>query len=159
VLRRTAEEFGLGLQLVNILKDVTDDRERGWSFIPRTLHDAQGLTPEELLAPAHRAAAHRVVAPVFERARVALDAAAGYCVALPAEAREIRMFCLLPLWMAVRTLVHARGNDEQFTPGRPVKITRAEVEDLVMECLGCCAEDDAIRAGYAALWERPARGA
>src|SRR5690606_36097940 len=30
-LREDAEAFASGLQLVNILKDVTDDRARGWS--------------------------------------------------------------------------------------------------------------------------------
>ena len=36
-----AEAFGLGLQLTNILKDITDDRARSTSFILRTYAPVQ----------------------------------------------------------------------------------------------------------------------
>ncbi|MCB9785082.1 MAG: squalene/phytoene synthase family protein [Deltaproteobacteria bacterium] len=150
-LESRAEEFGLGLQLVNILKDITDDSARGWSFIPRTICWREGLEPVDLLSEGHRRAAHAAVLPVFERADRALDTALEYCLALPPTATDVRLFCLLPLWMAVRTLELARGNDAQFTPSRPVKVSREEVAHLVAECHARAADDDALRQGYAAL--------
>ena len=150
-LREHAEAFGLGLQLVNILKDVTDDRERGVSFVPRSVCAAVGVGLEHLCEPAHRDAAHRAVQPLFALAHGYLDRAFAYCLAIPPHAREIRLFCLLPLWMAVRTLVHAKGNDAQFVPGEAVKISREEVTRLVADCLQRCQDDAALREGYAAL--------
>lgn len=154
-MRRYAESFGLGLQLVNILKDVTDDAERRWFFIPRDVCAEQGLAPRDLLDPARRAAAHRALAPIFEVAHRALAGALEYTLALPADALPIRHFCLLPLWMAIRTLVLAKGNDDQVTPGRPVKIARDEVGTLLGECLTLAADDAGLRAAFARLSVRP----
>lgn len=150
-LRRHSEAFGLGLQLTNILKDITDDRERGWSFIPRAAVRASGLTIANLTEPENRAAAHTALSPIFDRALACLDGAFDYCLCLPPEERAIRLFCLLPLWMAVRTLEHARGNDAQFEPGAAVKITRDEVGRLIQDCVARCQDDAQLRAGYSAL--------
>jgi phytoene/squalene synthetase len=156
-LESRAEEFGLGLQLVNILKDITDDGARGWSFIPRTLCGRAGLEPLDLLSADHRPAAHAAVRPVFERADRALDVAFEYCLALPPDATDVRQFCLLPLWVAVRTLELARGNDAQFIASRPVKVSREEVARLVAECRARAADDGALRQGYAALRDASVR--
>jgi len=150
-LKENAESFGLGLQLVNILKDITDDAERQTSFLPRDVLAAEGLTFSMLSDPAHHEAAHRALVPVFENAEEKLDRAFDYCLALPPQHQEIRLFCLLPLWMAVRTLAHARGNDDQFVRGAKVKISREEVHALVDDCIGRCKDDDALREGFASL--------
>lgn len=155
-LRTEAEAFGVGLQLVNILKDITDDRERRVSFIPRTSANLQGLAIDALVDPAVRERAHAAVAPLFDTAQARLDRALEYVLAIPAEHGAMRLFCLLPLWMAVRTLVHARGNDAMFTAGNPVKIARAEVEELIADCLSNASKDEALRQRYDALWRMPA---
>jgi farnesyl-diphosphate farnesyltransferase len=159
LLRAHSEEFGLGLQLVNILKDITEDQERGWSFIPRSVCAAYGLGVADLTKPGKRAIAHDALTPVFERARRALDSAFTYSLAIPPDSREVRLFCLLPLWMAVATLDHARHNDDQLTPGRGVKISRPEVERLIRDCLAHCADDDALRESFTNLSQRRALAA
>lgn len=158
-LRAQAEAFGVGLQFVNILKDVTDDRERRVSFIPRTTTHAQGLSIDALVDPSLRDRAHAAVAPLFDIAQNRLDRALEYILAIPAEQTAVRLFCLLPLWMAVRTLVHARGNDAMFTAGEPVKIARGEVEQLIADCVALVGKDDALRQKYDALWRMPALSA
>ena len=65
-LTEHAEAFGMGLQLVNILKDITDDLRRGWSFVPRSLCRAEGVRNKDLADPDRRQAAHRAVAPLFD---------------------------------------------------------------------------------------------
>ncbi|NOY94225.1 MAG: squalene/phytoene synthase family protein [Deltaproteobacteria bacterium] len=154
-LREHAEGFGLGLQLTNILKDVTDDAARRCSYIPRTLCAREGLSVSELMVPARRVAAHRAVAPLFDVARRRLDEALEYTLSIPSTAVEMRLFCLLPLFMAVRTLEHARGNDAMFEPDAPVKIAREEVEALISECVTHVADDVTLRQRYAALWRGP----
>ncbi len=154
-LRERCESFGLGLQLVNILKDVTDDRARDVSYVPRTNAAKAGIDLERLVDPALREEAHAAVAPLFDRAQEHLDQALEYTLAVPAEHTAVRLFCLLPLWMAVRTLVHARGNDAMFVAGEPVKITRSEVEQLIADCLASASDDDALRDHYDHLWREP----
>jgi len=151
-LAERSEAFGTGLQLVNILKDITDDLHRGWSFVPRSLCRAQGLRHRELTDPNCRAAAHRTVVPLFELTRFNLDRALNYALAVPAEHREIRLFCLLPLWLAVRTVGLAYGNDAMFISGQQVKVSRAQVEEVIERCATGCGDDLALRADYEAMW-------
>ncbi|MBX3273184.1 MAG: FAD-dependent oxidoreductase [Sandaracinaceae bacterium] len=158
-LRDHAEGFATGLQLTNILKDVTDDLARGVTFVPRVECARQGLAPAQLADPRHRRRAHAAVRPVFGLARARLDSALEYTLLVPASERAIRLFCLLPLFMAARTLALAEGNDAMFVPGAPVKIAREEVEAIIAECMTLAEDDAALRARYARLFERarPAR--
>jgi 2-polyprenyl-6-methoxyphenol hydroxylase-like FAD-dependent oxidoreductase/phytoene/squalene synthetase len=153
-LREDAESFAEGLQMVNILKDVTDDRERLVSFVPRTSVAREGLEIATLTDPLVRARAHAAVAPLFDRAEAHLDRALRYALTIPREESGMRMFCLLPLFMAVRTLVVARGNDAMFVPGAPVKISREEVAAIIADCLRFSGDDEALRARYEALRAR-----
>ena len=153
LLRETCESFGIGLQMVNILKDVTDDHTRGWSYIPEALYKAHGIEVKSALEPRNRAAAHAAVAPLFKRASEHLDTALEYTLAIPTQHRKLRLFCLLPLWMAVRTLNLARGNDKMFIPGKPVKISRTEVMQVITECNTYCGDNRKLRTRYKELWK------
>lgn len=126
-LQGLATDFGLGLQLVNIIKDVADDRQRGWSFVPRELCAAHGLPPEALLDPAQAERARAAMAELIAKARGHLDGALHYCLALPPADYRIRLFCLAPLLFALRTLALAARDPRLLDPGHKVKITRAEV--------------------------------
>jgi farnesyl-diphosphate farnesyltransferase len=151
-LRQHAESFGAGLQLVNILKDVTDDRERRWSFVPRAACERVGVGIHNLTDAAVRGQAHRAVEPLFDLARDKLDRALAYALTIPPEQTGVRLFCLLPLWMAALTLVHARGNDAMFVPGQDVKISRHAVEQVIADCMAHVGDNAALQARYHGLW-------
>ncbi len=147
-LRARCESFGVGLQMVNILKDITDDFARNRCYVPRQLCRAEGFAPERLLAPEHRHQAHRALAPMFERAAEHLGTAFEYTLLIPEGRVELRLFCLLPLWMAIETLIVAVGNDALLIPDRPVKITRESVGEIVEDCLRHANDDAALRRRY-----------
>lgn len=136
-LRKLATSFGLGLQLVNIIKDVADDRKRNWSFVPETLCSEVGLNVAELLDPAHRPAANQVMQRLIHRAEHHLDRATRYCQILPPTHYRIRLFCLTPLFFAKRTLRLASLHPRLLDPDFKVKISRAEVKRtiLVTHCI------------------------
>jgi len=148
-LRARCESFGIGLQLVNILKDVTDDFARDRCYVPRQLCQSEGFARENLLALEHRAQAHRALVPMFERAGEHLSKAFDYVLSIPAQQAQLRLFCLLPLWMALETLVLAVGNDAVLSVDRPVKITRECVAELIEDCLRHASDDAALRRHYA----------
>jgi farnesyl-diphosphate farnesyltransferase len=146
-LKARATDFGLGLQLVNIIKDVADDRVRGWSFVPRELCAESGFTPEELLHPAHRAQADAVMRRLITKARGHLDGALQYCLELPAADYRLRLFCLAPLFFAIRTLTRAGADPRLLDPAHKVKISRREVyRTLAAGYL--VAPSNALVAGY-----------
>ena len=145
-LARHAEGFGLLLQLTNIVKDVTDDAERGWCFVPRAFCTDAGIQPEDMLAPAHRDAALRAVGRVADLASGHLEDAARYVATLPQDAESTRRFCLFPMLLAARTLEVARGNPACVTRGEPVKVERSVVADVFGQVERIVRDDEAIVA-------------
>lgn len=126
-LKALSTSFGLGLQLTNIIKDVADDRQRGWSFVPTQLCSLVGVTPEALLEPEHQRQARIVMDTLISKAKGHLNDALAYCTALPRSQYKIRLFCLTPLYFAVRTLALAERDPRLLDPTHKVKITRGEV--------------------------------
>jgi farnesyl-diphosphate farnesyltransferase len=126
-LEALATSFGRGLQLTNIIKDVADDRRRGFSFVPRQLCQLAGIRPEDLQDEKHRAEARRVLLALIEKAKGHLTDALAYSTTLPRRLYGVRIFCLTSLYFAVRTLRLAERDRRLLDPEHKVKITRAEV--------------------------------
>ena len=120
--------------------------------MPRAACERVGIRIDNLTDLAVRERAHFAVSPLFDLARGKLDQALDYALSIPPSEKGIRLFCLLPLWMAALTLVHARGNDAMFEVGQEVKITRQAVEQVIAECLTHVGDDAALRARYYNLW-------
>lgn len=130
-LSSLSTSFGLGLQLTNIIKDVTVDRERGWSFVPAELCRQFGIAPEELERPEHRTKAMALMQVLTRKARQHLDDALSYCTALPRSAYGIRMFCLISVYLAIRTLRLAERDPRLLDRDHKLKITRGAVKRTV----------------------------
>ena len=126
-LRALSTSFGLGLQLTNIIKDVADDRARGWSFVPRQLCEVAGIRPEDLQDERFSEAGRRVMLLLIDKAKRHLDDALEYTTTLPRAEYGIRLFCLTSLYFAVRTLHLAERDHRLLDPHHKVKITRGQV--------------------------------
>ena len=145
-LKALSTSFGLGLQLTNIIKDVADDRQRGWSFVPRQLCHLAGTTPEALLSPDHARQNELVMQLLVAKAKRHLKDALDYCTALPRSAYRIRLFCLTPLFFAVRTLHKAERDPRLLEPGHKVKITRGEVYRILCTTYVLAPNNHLVRA-------------
>ena len=116
--------FGRGLQLTNILKGIAVDRRDSRVYLPAEALLRHGTSPEDLLRPEARAALLAVVDEVLPRALQDLEDALRYTILLPRREPRLRLFCLWPLFTAVRTLaVVARGSGLDDPRGSP-RITR-----------------------------------
>lgn len=150
-LEELAASFGLGLQLTNIVKDVTADRRRGVSFVPEELCSDAGIDVARLTSPAHRPAARQVVLGMTEMARRRLDDAIEYCTWLPREEYGIRRFCLVSVFLAARTLALVPRDPRLLDPDHTVKITRADVTRTVLVASAIAPGNLLVRRYYAAL--------
>jgi farnesyl-diphosphate farnesyltransferase len=150
-LKELSTSFGLGLQLTNIIKDVADDRQRGWSFVPRQLCHLAGIQPEELMAPHCARQSRRVMDLLIAKAKNHLMDALDYCTTLPRSAYRIRLFCLTPLFFAVRTLACAERDARLLDPTHKVKITRGEVYRIICTTYVLAPSNHLIRAYYRQL--------
>lgn len=124
-----AVAFGQGLQLVNIVKDVSTDSQRGVSFLPESLARAHGVEPEALVEPRHRPAALAVLEQVASRARAHLDRAIEYTLLWPTTASgvAIRFFCAVPLGLALATMDELERSGDAVRKGVTPKVARSTV--------------------------------
>ena len=150
-LKALSTSFGLGLQLTNIIKDVADDRSRGWSFVPHQLCHLSGIAPEQLADPIHAAAAQRVMEALIAKARGHLADALDYCCALPRSQYRLRLFCLTPLYFAVRTLALAERDPRLLDPNHKIKITRGEVHRTICMTYVVAPSNHLVRTYYRQL--------
>ena len=146
-----ATSFGLGLQLTNIVKDVTVDRERGWSFVPEALCREHGITPEELSRPERRTEAMQVMRVLSAKARAHLDDALTYCTSLPRREHGIRMFCLIAVYLAIRTLRLAERDPRLLDRDHKLKITRGDVRRTLFTTALVAPSNGLVRAYYGVL--------
>ena len=124
-------EFGLGLQTVNVIRGLHEDHERGWVFVPRQFLDRAGARTETLFDPADPEPGLRVLEAMTQKADRHLTAARRYIARVERRHHGIRLFCLLPLMFAVRTMGLSRGNPAVFT--EEVKIERDEVRRIARD--------------------------
>ena len=119
-------EFGLALQTVNVIRGLHEDRDRGWVYVPASFLPDRRIRANELFSPANREAAMVVLDRLVEKAERHLAAARAYMRLIPRRHHRVRLFCLLPLLFAVRTLAISRANPEVLN--QETKMTRREVE-------------------------------
>lgn len=131
-LESLSTSFGLGLQLTNIIKDVADDRRRGWVFVPRELCQLAGVTPDLLLDPGRRDSGRQVMTILIDKAKRHLVDALEYSMTLPRSQYGIRLFCLTALYFAVRTIRLAEADDRLLDPEHKVKISHGEVRRTLL---------------------------
>ncbi len=130
-LHRYARHFGLALQKVNILRDIAHDIAANRHYWPRTLIAKYGLTYENLCLGEKREAAMKVLREQIKNAHNYLVSAMKYITLLPEKAVRVRMFCLIPLFMAIESYVKCVDNDEIFDDAKMVKISREQVYGIV----------------------------
>ena len=124
--------FGMGLQLVNILRDLAGDLERGRCYLPASDLAACGLTPGRLTEPGAAARLRPLTASLIHLASEHLQAGWTYLEHLPPGQRRLRLTCAWPLLIGIRTLGRlARVADP--LAAKPAKIRRSEVTRLVIE--------------------------
>jgi farnesyl-diphosphate farnesyltransferase len=145
-LTRHAEGFALLLQLTNIVKDVAEDWERGFCFLPSSVLASEGIPKEALLDEAYHSAAQCAVETLVDLARSQASSALAYVQALAPEEIGPRRFCLFPMLLALRTLDLAQGNPAVLKPGVPVKVGREVVGEILLEMESLLADESALAA-------------
>ncbi len=132
-----AASFGQGLQMINILKDIWDDRSRGVCWLPRDVFEAHGVDWSRLgddsQATGFEAGLTELIGVAHGHLRHALD----YALTIPREEAGIRKFCLWAIGLAILTLrkIHHhpgfRSTAEAKIKRRTVRMMIAIMERVV----------------------------
>lgn len=130
-LRDVAIELGIGLQLVNILKDALGDAECGRRYLPMT--------------PAGEPSQAEIYRAMLDEARHSLQRGSEFVLGLPATARELRSFCGLPIAWGALTLARARRDASR------AKIGRGVVRSSIDRFSRLAGDDSALRRWFTRL--------
>ncbi len=131
IMKENAVSFGLGLQMTNISKDVMADRERGWSYIPQSLITENGLTVDEFHSGKSVEKNLQILEKLLCKTNGHLHDALKFTLAIPRTELSLRLFCIWPLWMAMKTVAALHNNPALLSSNAPVKITRSQVKRIL----------------------------
>ncbi|RLB56490.1 MAG: squalene--hopene cyclase [Deltaproteobacteria bacterium] len=156
IVHDNAVSFGLGLQLVNIVKDVAEDADRGICFLPTDRAAALGVDLSRLTAEDVRPAGLALVMEICDVAEAHLTSAQAYTLAWPgAEGEAVRLFCAVPLSLALATLDEVQNGGDALRRGLTPKITRKLVGSITKDAIAGAKSDDALRALFDRLGSTP----
>ena len=130
-----AAAFGIGLQLVNILKDIAEDAARGACFLPLSCARDHAVSVEHLLEPRERARGLALCRSLVRRAREHLDRAEEYALLWPHEGagKDARAFSAGPLALALGTLRLIEIGEATLVPGTAPAVSREFVLGVFTE--------------------------
>lgn len=146
-------DFGLALQMTNILKDQWDDQKRHVSWLPRDLFAAHDIKLSEYKAENFQENYAKALSHLIGLTRFRLEQALQYTALLPARETGIRRFCLWAIALAVLTLKNIHRNP-QFTSGQQVKVSRPVVKKTIAICNLSCRSNFLLKK----LFDWAARG-
>jgi farnesyl-diphosphate farnesyltransferase len=129
-----AIQFGKGLQLVNILRDLPADLRAGRCYLPSESLREQGLAPVDLLDSANYNRLQPLYCELLNQAEAHLQAGWAYTNMLPRRCCRIRLGCAWPILIGVRTIAKLRGSNI-LGAATPIKISRHEVRQIIRRSL------------------------
>ena len=150
-LRERQVSFGLGLQFTNVIKDCFTDYGRGWCYIPRVLGEKHGVKIEDFFKPENNTKSLRILGELIGKAEEHLHDALEYTLAIPRRETRIRLFCLWPLFFAIKSLAAASGNINLVTGEKPVKITRQDVYRTLTKTTVLAFSNTQLQRYYASI--------
>jgi len=124
--------FGKGLQLVNILRDLSADLRNGRCYLPAPALAAAGLAPTMLLEAKNEPKLRAVYDPWVRRAEEHLNAAWDYVLALPKSWVRVRLACAWPVLIGQATIAKLK-TENVLDPSRRIKVSRAEIRRILRQ--------------------------
>lgn len=126
--------FGKGLQLINILRDLSGDLRLGRCYLPKNQLENVGLTPADLLDPKSEVRCRSLYDSYLTLADEHLAAGWRYTAMLPYRCWRVRLACAWPILIGAKTLAALR-HANPLDPAQRVKISRREVRAVIVQTM------------------------
>jgi farnesyl-diphosphate farnesyltransferase len=137
-------DYGKGLQLINILRDVGADLATGRCYLPAEELASVGLQPNQIRE--HAAHVRPLLDRWLERAEQGIAAGVEYSCAI--NSWRVRLATVLPALIGARTLARLREAGADVIDEK-IKIPRAEVRAILLKLFVSGASPRAIRSSFA----------
>jgi len=129
--------FGKGLQLVNILRDLPVDLQKGRCYLPSEKLAGVGLSPADLLQPANEPKLRPLYDRYLDLAESHLAAGWTYTNTIPRGQMRVRLACAWPILIGAKTIGRLRTGNV-LDPRRRIKISRGEVRWIMVRSVLAC---------------------
>ena len=126
-LCRLGINFGKGLQLTNILKDLAKDFHHGRCYLPQEQLAHLHVHVNELRKPETLLRIRPLIYKLIWRTLEYLDDGYDYILRLPVSTHRLRASCMWPLLFAIQTLETVCTSNDLLQPQARVKIPRRVV--------------------------------
>ncbi|MFM0440244.1 MULTISPECIES: phytoene/squalene synthase family protein [Paraburkholderia] len=127
--------FGKALQMTNVLRDCGKDLRIGRCYLPQTLLDQHGLSPQDLLSPANSLRARPLMTELLRTTLDHFREALDYTLAIPAFSVRLRLACLWPILIGLETLMLLVDNAAWLDPQKVSKVRRNTVYRIIASSL------------------------
>jgi farnesyl-diphosphate farnesyltransferase len=136
-LVRRGVRFGKGLQLVNILRDLPADLQKGRCYLPESSLRELNLHPTDLLHSENQAGLRPLYDRWLSRAEEHLQIGWSYVLDLPFSWFRLRLACAWPILIGMKTCEKLR-HGEILNPDQRIKISRPEVKSIMAKSFTTC---------------------
>ncbi|WP_116135848.1 phytoene/squalene synthase family protein [Trinickia diaoshuihuensis] len=137
--------FGKALQLTNILRDCSKDLRIGRCYLPAPILVKHGLTTASLMAPDGSTQARPVLVELMATALAHYRAAADYTFSIPRLSVRLRLACVWPILIGLKTLRLLAANEAWLDPSKISKVSRNDVYRLVAGSTAFVCFDSVLR--------------
>ncbi len=145
--------YGKGLQMVNILRDIPQDLMNGRCYIPEVLLKKVNLSPQQLLDPSAAQALRPLFRQLIQEARDHLDQGWQYTMEIPRLEVRLRLACMWPLLIGIRTLQALSMNQHLLEPTESIKIARRDIYGIVA-MTGLTGACTSVATAYWGYWRK-----
>ncbi len=145
--------YGKGLQMVNILRDLPKDLRKGRCYIPLELLDEVPLTPAQLLDETSGPSFRPLFRKLIQEARDHLDQGWRYTLAIPRTEIRLRLACMWPILIGIRTLQKLSVTLTILSPNCSIKVPRSDVYRIVATT-GLTAGCGKVGTAYWGYWRK-----
>lgn len=152
-MKRRGVRFGKGLQMTNILRDISRDLRIGRCYLPRRDLSALGLTPPDLLDPRAITRARPLIQDLLTVTLAHYDAGRSYTMAIPRSEPRLRLACAWPFLVGLRTLALVAQSKDLLDSGARIKVSRAAVYGILLGSAGVVWSNRALSSHFSGLRE------
>ncbi|HWQ70139.1 MAG TPA: phytoene/squalene synthase family protein [Patescibacteria group bacterium] len=155
-MRRRGVRFGKGLQMTNVLRDLPKDLRIGRCYLPRQELEALGLQPADLLDPTAVVKVKPLLRSLLALTLDHYQEGWAYTLAIPKREIRMRLACIWPLFIGLKTLALLARSPNLLDPGVVIKVPRGAVYRMMARSLAMIGSDATLDRYYRRLWRSAA---
>jgi farnesyl-diphosphate farnesyltransferase len=127
-------DFGNGLQMINILKDMRGDLKNHRGYLPKDFLNQHQINTEELINPNSKT--NKIILDNYLPENIEkLSSGQKYLTKLPKTPIGLRLAVILPLWIGLETLYQLKLNANFLEENSVTKIKRSKVKFLMLKSM------------------------